>query len=98
MCAREVALFKALADENRLRIIRLLRCGERCACSLQDELGIGQPTLSYHMNLLCQSGLVVARRQGKWTYYSLSREGCAQVHRTLDSLTCCCADDCEPRE
>ena len=97
MCSQEVTLFKALADENRLNIIRLLRCGEKCACRLQDELGIGQPTLSYHMNLLCLSGMVVARRQGRWTYYSLSPEGCAHVHRVLDKLTCCCcADDCDP--
>ena len=89
MYEHEAALFKALADENRLKIISLLRCGEHCACRLQDELGIGQPTLSYHMNLLCSCGIVMARRQGRWTYYSLSREGCDSVYDILDALTTC---------
>ena len=79
MYERETALFKALSDENRLRIIAMLRCGERCACRMQDELGIGQPTLSYHMGLLCASGIVSARREGRWTYYSISREGCERA-------------------
>ncbi|HIU46229.1 MAG TPA: winged helix-turn-helix transcriptional regulator [Candidatus Fimadaptatus faecigallinarum] len=87
MYERETALFKALSDENRLRIIAMLRCGERCACRMQDELGIGQPTLSYHMGLLCASGIVSARREGRWTYYSISREGCERAKRMIDELT-----------
>lgn len=92
MYEKETALFKALADENRLKILGLLRCGEHCACRLQDELGIGQPTLSYHMSLLCASGMVCARRQGRWTYYSLSREGCDSVRSILEAITCTCTD------
>lgn len=87
MYERETALFKALSDENRLRIIAMLRCGERCACRMQDELGIGQPTLSYHMGLLCASGIVSARREGRWTYYSINREGCERAKRMIDELT-----------
>ena len=92
MYERETALFKALSDENRIKILTILRCGERCACSLQDELGIGQPTLSYHMGLLCSSGIVTARRQGRWTYYSINREGCEFAKRVIDDVTHPCGE------
>ncbi len=66
---------KALADENRLAIMRILQTGERCACVLLEELKVSQPTLSHHMRILCDSGLVSARKDGKWMYYSISKEG-----------------------
>ena len=75
--AEDVKIFKALADENRLEIIMLLKSGEKCGCKLLDALKIGQPTLSHHMHTLCEAGLVNARKEGKWTYYSLSSEGMA---------------------
>lgn len=65
-----VQLFKALADETRLKIIELLSNGEMCACELLENFKITQPTLSYHMKLLCDSGLVKGRREGAWMYYS----------------------------
>lgn len=64
-----VQLFKALADETRLKIIELLSNGEMCACKLLENFNITQPTLSYHMKLLCDSGLVKGRREGAWMYY-----------------------------
>ena len=60
-------VFKAFCDENRLTILALLCTGEKCACRLQDALSIGQSTLSHHMKILCESGVVVARKEGKWT-------------------------------
>lgn len=66
---------KALADENRLTIMRILQTGELCACVLLEELKVSQPTLSHHMRILCDSGLVSARKDGKWMYYSISKEG-----------------------
>ena len=69
----EVRLIKALADENRLAILEMLHGEEKCACVLLDELNISQPTLSHHMKLLCDSGLVDGRKEGKWMYYSLRR-------------------------
>ena len=66
---------KALADENRLTIMRILQTGERCACVLLEELKVSQPTLSHHMRILCDSGLVSARKDGKCMYYSISKEG-----------------------
>ena len=69
----EISLIcKALSDSNRLKIIKLLTSGEKCACNLLEEFNITQPTLSHHMKILCDSGLVASRRDGKWTYYSLN--------------------------
>ena len=70
---QQARVFKAFCDENRLTILQLLSSGEKCACKLQDELGIGQSTLSHHMRILCEAGVVNARREGKWTHYSLNR-------------------------
>jgi DNA-binding transcriptional ArsR family regulator len=54
-------VFKALCDENRVQIIRLLQNGEKCACRLLEAMQCTQPTLSHHMKILCDSGLVVGR-------------------------------------
>lgn len=67
-----VKLCKALADENRLKILRLLKNGELCACHLLEDLQITQPTLSHHMKLLCDCGLVDYRKEGKWMHYSIA--------------------------
>ncbi|NJD01713.1 MAG: winged helix-turn-helix transcriptional regulator [Ruminiclostridium sp.] len=75
-------VFKAFCDENRLQILELLRSGEKCACVLLAQLNIGQSTLSHHMKIMVQSGIVASRNEGKWTYYSISLQG-AQVARDL---------------
>ena len=68
-------VFKALCDENRVRILQYLTDGEKCACKLLSELDIAQPTLSHHMRILTESGIVIGRREGKWMHYSISPEG-----------------------
>ena len=80
-------IFKALCDENRIKILQLLKGGEKCACVLLDDLHITQPTLSHHMKILCDSEIVVGRKEGKWTYYSISREGAAAAVKCLQELT-----------
>ena len=79
-------IFKALCDENRVRILALLKRGEKCACKLLEALDIVQPTLSHHMKILCDSGLVVSRKEGKWMHYSLSREGFARAVSCLNAF------------
>ena len=69
-----VGLFKALADPNRLMIVDMLSCGELCACDILEKFNITQPTLSHHMKILCDCGLVQGRKEGKWTHYSLNAE------------------------
>lgn len=68
-------VFKAFCDENRLRILELLRSGEKCACKLLEELHISQSTLSHHMKLLCDAGVVQGRKEGKWVHYSIDTQG-----------------------
>ena len=80
------AMFKAFADENRIQILELLRDGERCACRLLEEMKITQPTLSHHMKILCDSGIVVGRKEGKWMHYSISEEGLENVRNYLEEL------------
>lgn len=76
-------VFKAFSDENRLRILELLRSGEKCACKLLDDLQITQPTLSHHMRLLCEAGVVKGRREGKWVHYSIDPAGAADAVELL---------------
>ena len=80
-------VFKALCDPNRLRIIEMLQYGERCACEILEDLQIGQSTLSHHMKILCDSRLVDGRREGKWMYYSLNKDGCEVAKMLLDEIT-----------
>lgn len=80
-------IFKALCDEKRVKIVEMLQGGEKCACKLLEELNVTQPTLSHHMKVLCDSAIVVSRRQGKWTYYALSESGCERAIAVLKGLT-----------
>ena len=81
-----VVICKALSDENRLRILQMLRSGEKCACKLLEELNITQPTLSHHMKILCDSGLVRGRREGKWMHYSMCCEGVRKASALMKDL------------
>lgn len=73
--ASDAKIFKAFCDEKRLRILELLRDGEKCACVLIEHMEIGQSSLSYHMKILCESGIVESRQVGKWTHYKINDEG-----------------------
>lgn len=64
-------IFKALSDPNRLEIIDILSCGEKCACDILENFQFTQPTLSHHMKVLIDCGLVKCRKEGLWSYYSL---------------------------
>lgn len=65
-------ILKALSDTNRLRIIDLLSCGEMCACHILENFNFTQPTLSHHMKVLIDCGLVEARKDGIWNLYKLN--------------------------
>lgn len=84
---QQARIFKAFCDPNRLEILELLRSGELCACRLQDQLQLTQSGLSYHMKILCESGIVTSRQEGKWTHYSLNTAGCAQAVTLLRQIT-----------
>lgn len=72
-------IMKALGDETRVKIFDMLSEGERCACKLLDEFSVTQPTLSYHMKILCDCGLVAARRDGIWMRYTVRQEVLADM-------------------
>ncbi len=80
-------VFKALCDPKRLAILEQLRSGEKCACVLQEPMKLTQSGLSYHMKILCDSGLVVSRQEGKWTHYRLSETGRAEAVKLLLAIT-----------
>lgn len=84
---KNAKVFKALCDPNRLEILELLRSGEKCACVLLERLELTQSGLSYHMKILCESGIVVSRQEGKWTHYRLSGEGRDRAVALLKQLT-----------
>jgi Predicted transcriptional regulators len=67
-----VFIFKALADENRLRILNLLKNGELCVCDIEGVLGIKQSNTSRHLNKLKMAGLIVPEKKSQWVYYRLS--------------------------
>ena len=83
---------KALADENRLRMLMALRDGEVCVCQIAEWTGLALSTVSKHLSVLYQAGLVNARKDGRWMYYSLpgkgapaaAREAVAWVKRSLE--------------
>ena len=83
---KNASLFKAAADENRLRIMNILSGGEKCACVLLNSLDIGQSTLSHHMKILCDSGLVNSKKEGKWTHYSLNNEGFERLREAVEDI------------
>ena len=98
--AEAAKVFKAFCDENRLQILGLLRGGEKCACKLLDELHIGQSTLSHHMRILCDSGVVRGRKEGKWVHYSIDPAGAERAKQLLDqqiavSVSCAQVECCK---
>ena len=85
---------KALGDTSRLNIVKLLTRGEKCGCELLKQLQIGQPTLSHHMKVLSECGLVQVRKSAKWSYYSLNCEKLRDFQRFIGNLDCEIKDSC----
>ena len=79
----QARVFKAMSDENRLKILELLHERDCNASELLDEMDFGQSTLSHHMKVLCECGLVKAEKDWKWTYYTLA---CCKLNEMLDFL------------
>ena len=80
---------RALADPTRLRILALLVGGEVCVCHIHEALGVPQPTASRHLAYLRRTGLVDARRDGLWVYYSLARTHDEVLRTVVDTVTHC---------
>ena len=79
-------LFKALGDPARLRLLSLIAChegGEACVCELTDAFDLSAPTISHHLKVLRQSGLITSERRGTWVYYRISPGVIAGVSAVL---------------
>ena len=72
-------IFKALSDETRLKIIDMLSDEQLCACKILECFEITQPTLSYHMKILTDCGLVKGEKKGSWMFYSVDTEKCSRI-------------------
>jgi ArsR family transcriptional regulator, arsenate/arsenite/antimonite-responsive transcriptional repressor len=81
------ARFKALSDPTRLQIIEILSCGELCACDILESFQITQPTLSYHMKSLTESGFVMGEKRGSWMYYRLDVEALENVSAFIEEIS-----------
>ncbi|HZE75969.1 MAG TPA: metalloregulator ArsR/SmtB family transcription factor [Gemmatimonadales bacterium] len=79
-------LFHALSDPTRLRVVELLRHGERCVCDLTEAAEAAQSRLSFHLKVLKDAGLVSDRREGRWIYYQLRPEALESLGAVLASL------------
>ncbi len=79
-------VFKALSDENRLKIMELLIQGETCGCTLIDKLPISQPTLSYHLKTLTEAGLTTAYKEGTWVKHHVNYDALDFIIDFLESL------------
>jgi ArsR family transcriptional regulator, arsenate/arsenite/antimonite-responsive transcriptional repressor len=79
-------LFKALADETRLRMVALLSHGDLCVCHVEEALGLPQSTASRQLAILKSAGLVESRRQGTWMYYGLLQQTDADCEKVLQTL------------
>ena len=93
-------LFKALSDETRLKIVDMLSCGELCACDILKSFHITQPTLSYHMKILSECGIVNADRQGAWMHYTLNEAATKSISDFWQLLSsskenCICRSCCD---
>lgn len=80
---RAAALFHALSDPIRLNVVNLLLGGERCVCELTEELDMAQSRLSWHLKTLADAGILSARREGRWNYYSLSADALEEAREIL---------------
>ena len=80
-------LFKVLSDANRLQIIDMLSCGEMCGCKILEKFNITQPTLSHHMKVLIDSGLVISRKEANWIHYKLNETKIEEINEFLKCIS-----------
>lgn len=82
-----ISVFKALGNETRFLIFKLLTKNKMCACELLANLNITQPTLSHHMKVLSDAGIVLYEVKGKWTYYELNIKIINEIQYLLNDIT-----------
>ncbi len=87
MNAKEYScLFQALSEETRVRVVEMLTTEKRCACQILEKLEISQPTLSHHMRILSEAGLITAEKRGKWVFYGINEPVFAELKRFVERI------------
>ena len=86
---RLVGLFKALGDGTRLEVFRLIAEQDApvCVCDIVDRFNVSQPTISHHLKVLRDAGLITVSRRGNWSFYAADPRGVASLRNSLDQLT-----------
>jgi len=77
---------KALCDENRIKILKLLARRELCACDFKENIGLTQPTISHHLSVLVENGLITSEKRGKWCFYKINYTEMNNIIKDLDKL------------
>jgi ArsR family transcriptional regulator len=85
-CEEQAKFVSVLVEPQRIKIIKLLRGGERCVCEIEQELGIPQNLVSHHLKVLREAGLVSARREGQFVHYSRVEDRILQLTQALTGL------------
>ncbi len=80
-------LFKGLSDLHRIRILEILLLGEECNCHLSEKMEMPLSTLAHHLRVLTNAKLVIPRKEGKWTYYTINHEQFETAKRILDKFS-----------
>jgi ArsR family transcriptional regulator len=88
-----IKVFKALGDETRIRLLKLLEQRELCVCELMQALNMTQSRVSRNLGILKNAGLVKDRRDGLWVHYSFNEEAKPQIQRLVQILKDSCSDD-----
>jgi ArsR family transcriptional regulator, arsenate/arsenite/antimonite-responsive transcriptional repressor len=93
-------MFKVMSDPTRLQIVDILSCGTLCACDILERLQISQSTLSHHMKVLIDCGLVIGEKDATWMHYTLNQEKVSELHGLIDAVTlpkevCICQEPSE---
>ncbi len=83
--AEREKIFKALSDANRLMIMELLKGGELSAGQILQHVSMGQSTLSHHMKILCDSGIVIARKDSRWVFYTINEDAVKNLGEYVSS-------------
>lgn len=81
------AVFKALSDPTRIRILKSIsHMGQLCECNIVPAFGLSQPTISYHLKVLREAGLIASRRRGQWVWHQVNRRALLKAMRSLTEL------------
>jgi DNA-binding transcriptional ArsR family regulator len=86
LAVKQSRLFKALSDDSRIRMLKLLMLRRMCVCEIMAALEMTQPTASHHLVLLEKEGLLRRRKEGKWAYYSLANPKIVEVIKKLETM------------